>query len=175
MVWAAWIVRSTARPRRVLREEILPAGLHLGRGDDAGQAPAQMGPCLVDDGQSLGEALPARSLVPDVVEAVAVRHAPSRLPETRGEVTAHPAPGEDRQPVRMGAGQVDNRGVARQHQLAEHHREQGRPRVGIGVEQGGVLVEGVSPQRRSPDVVEHALGDGLVARMAMLVDEARHH
>ena len=169
--------RQAAHPRRIrgVPEEVLPAGFHLGRSDNAGQAAARMRPGRVDRFQGLGEALSARALVPDVIEAVAVRHAPSRLPETRGEVAPRTAPGEDRQPIRVRASQVNDRGAARQHEFGQHDREQGRPDVGVGVEQGRILIEGVAPQRRGADVVEHALGDRLVARMAMHVDESRHH
>ena len=127
-----------------------------------------------DEGERFLVALAPAGRVPFEVEPVASFHPPGRLAEARREPGSHAALRGEGQPVRMHAGDIETAGYAGAHQVGQHHDLAGILGVGIGIDQRRELVERIAPERRRPDVLEQALGDRLVAGMAMDVDEARH-
>ncbi len=74
----------------------------------------------------------------------------------------------------MHARDIEMRGDPGAHQVGQHDDLAGVLGVGVGIDQRRELVERIAPERGRADILEQALGDGLVAGMAVNVDETRH-
>lgn len=132
-----------------------------------------MGLRRIDGFERTGEGLAATGGIPTEIEAVAVFHMPLRFAEARGDIGARAAFGQCRQPAFMWAGNVyEGRDTAAQ-EVAKHDGERGLHRVVADLDERRIFIHRLPPEGGGSLVLEEALGNRLLAGMAMHVDEAR--